>query len=362
MTASDQLAFLRDPRLAAHATSALPAWLWADGATEILWANPTGAAIFDAATPAAIAGRRFLAGNPAAQQIARLSAALPLGGAPRLERLRGFGAGVGRMLVCSCARIALPDGHSAILVAAGAPAGPSLSLAERVRRLFAGSEGPTAVFSRDGELLHAGAEAKQHLGDVTTLAAAGAGTFAAEALVHGHAAGATPHGALTLERIGSGSATVLLATFGPSETAAEPDRGPEPPVTATQHSPLGEEATSLPDEPEGEEATPRPGEESIAHSESTTMPPPGELTPRATPSPEEPVTVAAQDVLDDALQDALPDAPLGSAVETPPATEPMTPPLPHIVDAEPATPAAAIDQPHVVATTEGDSMTPSPAA
>src|SRR5262245_62892367 len=37
-----QLAYLRDPRLAAHALSPTPAWLWREDAKQILWANPAG--------------------------------------------------------------------------------------------------------------------------------------------------------------------------------------------------------------------------------------------------------------------------------------------------------------------------------
>jgi hypothetical protein len=44
-----QLQGVSDPRLAVHATSALPAWLWSIDGTRILWANPVGARLFDAA-------------------------------------------------------------------------------------------------------------------------------------------------------------------------------------------------------------------------------------------------------------------------------------------------------------------------
>jgi hypothetical protein len=53
MTETDpQLAYLRDQRLAAHALSPAPVWLWSTDAEHILWANPAGAAIFDAASRA----------------------------------------------------------------------------------------------------------------------------------------------------------------------------------------------------------------------------------------------------------------------------------------------------------------------
>lgn len=106
-----QLALLRDERLAPTATSALPAWLWSADASRILWANPTGAAIFGAASSAAISTRKFDTGQPASAQIAQLADTLPPDGSPRLERLRGFGAGIGRALRCACSRIALPGGR-----------------------------------------------------------------------------------------------------------------------------------------------------------------------------------------------------------------------------------------------------------
>ena len=43
-----ELGLLRDPRLAALATSAWPAWLWSVDASQMLWANAIGAALFGA--------------------------------------------------------------------------------------------------------------------------------------------------------------------------------------------------------------------------------------------------------------------------------------------------------------------------
>ena len=88
-----QIAWLSDPRLAAHAMSPLPAWLWSADASRMLWANPAGAAIFDAASPAAAArlALRCQASAPPSRSRgspARCRRAAP----PRLERLRGFGA------------------------------------------------------------------------------------------------------------------------------------------------------------------------------------------------------------------------------------------------------------------------------
>src|SRR6202035_930101 len=105
-------ASLRAPRLAALATSAAPAWLWSTDATRVLWANPVGAAIFGLASPAEMSARRFDPRDQTAAQIARLLGTLRLGGAARLERLRGFGTGFWRALLCTCSRVTLAD-HTA---------------------------------------------------------------------------------------------------------------------------------------------------------------------------------------------------------------------------------------------------------
>jgi signal transduction histidine kinase/PAS domain-containing protein len=167
-----ELALLRDPRLAAPATSPWPAWLWSADASQILWANAAGAALFGAADTRECVQRRFDTKNPTAAQIVRLAATLPSAGPPRLERLRGFGLGFGRALTCACSRLIVTDGKAAVLIAATEPAGPSLSLAERVRRLF-GDDEPLAVFAADGALIHATAAARARLGGANSLSALG---------------------------------------------------------------------------------------------------------------------------------------------------------------------------------------------
>jgi len=167
--------FLSEPKLAIHATGAFPAWLWSVDGRRLLWANPGGAAIFGAATCMASAGRQFAADHSATTQIATVAASLPVSGAPRLQRLRGFGAGVGRMLTCICSRVTQDDAP-AILVVAAEPAGPRLSLAERARRLFEGCGEPVAVYAahhdRLGELLFATPGADTRLAHAYTLSAA----------------------------------------------------------------------------------------------------------------------------------------------------------------------------------------------
>src|SRR5262244_3356293 len=93
MSETARLAFLPDPRLADLAVSPLPAWLWAADGTRILWANAVGAAMFGAATPAAVSQRQFEPQHAAAAQVARLAESLPPQGV-RLQRLRGFASGV----------------------------------------------------------------------------------------------------------------------------------------------------------------------------------------------------------------------------------------------------------------------------
>ena len=158
-----QLAILRDPQLAAHALAPAPVWLWSPDADRILWANPAGAAIFDAASPREIALLRFDARHSASVQVFRLSGTLPHGGAPRLERLRGFGASIGATLVCLCSRIALADNSAAILIASAERAGKTLSLPDRATRLLRDLGPSAAIFSADGEIVAAESAAVERM-------------------------------------------------------------------------------------------------------------------------------------------------------------------------------------------------------
>jgi PAS domain S-box-containing protein len=207
------LFWLRDPRLAPLALGPWPAWAWSLDGTRIFFANLTGAAIFGAETPAALAACRF-EGSDVAAQVVRLAATLPEDGASRFERLRGFGAGLERTLTCRCARTQLSDGTDAILIAATEQAGPDLSLAERVAYLLAETEAPVAAFAPDGTLIEATADAQAHLAGARTLAALGAEALAAAA--DSHAEGNTVAGRLTLDRVGA----VLFATFGAAPAPA----------------------------------------------------------------------------------------------------------------------------------------------
>jgi PAS domain S-box-containing protein len=214
-----QFACLSDQRLAAHALSPAPVWLWSIDATRVLWANPVAAAIFDAASPAALAAIRFESEHTAAAQIARLAGTLPPGGAPRLERLRGFGAGYGARLVCLCSRIALSDDNSGVLVVATERASQDLALPDRAKRLLADFDRPAAVFTADGELIEAMPAARERFDDTRDLVELGAEQLAREASLNGRADGNIAACPATILRLGAGATMTLLVAFAASEPA-----------------------------------------------------------------------------------------------------------------------------------------------
>jgi PAS domain S-box-containing protein len=108
----------RDPRLAAHAKSPLPAWLWSADGMRIRWANSAGAAVLGARDGAELAARIFGPAEPHRRQVARLANQLPASGAIRMERLRGFGAAPGMLMTCGCSRLDFFDGSHGVLVVA----------------------------------------------------------------------------------------------------------------------------------------------------------------------------------------------------------------------------------------------------
>jgi len=284
-----QLIWLHEPQLAPIATSALPAWLWSADAGHILWANPTGAAIFGAANSAAIGTRKFDAGQPAAAQIAQLATTLPPDGSQRLEQLRGFGAGVGRALACACSRITLADNTPAILVIARERAGPELPLNERLRRLLVGCDAPVAAFAPDGKLVHATPTAAARLHGATSLATLGVPALAADAVGSGRAEGETVHGPIAVDRIGSDAGSILLATFPLPGPADEPAPGivaggPEPAESApaaVDNSTVVEEAAPPSDDAQAPpNAGAQPAPEPSAGGEPSPPSPPAPLERR----------------------------------------------------------------------------------
>jgi len=255
---------LRDPRLSAQlaecATGSLPAWLWSAEGSRILWTNAAGAAVFGAPDTGTCISRRFEGSEPAAAQIQRLAETLPAGGRARLERLRGFGAGLGRALTCACSHTTVADGTPAVLVIATEAAGPPLSLLERVRRLFPDRERPLAVFTPDGALLDATAPASRRLAGADRLSALG-GAIGAQALAAGSASGETPYGPVTLDRLGREASTVLVLTFAPQPSAAQaaavtPTEAAPTPAAAAAGASVAARQIPATDEPPGERRHP----------------------------------------------------------------------------------------------------------
>ncbi len=212
------LALLQNQRLAILATSCHPAWLWSvDG--SLLWANATGAAAFAAVKAPNTPPPRGRDGDSSADQVRQIAANLPHGGQPRFERLRGFGARLGKPLMCACSLLTMEDGSRAVLIAALEAIGPSLGLKERVRRIVPDGAQAVAAFAPDGSLLHANAAARPWLGDATALPALGLEALAASALASGGATGAAhlEHGQaeITALRLGEDEWRALLFVLRP---------------------------------------------------------------------------------------------------------------------------------------------------
>jgi len=119
MNSSDfQLQASSDARLAVHAASHRPSWLWSIDGTQVMWANPVGVRLFGAGDSAELAQKTFGPADRRRRQVEQLVEQLPLNGAVRLERLRDFGAPFGMPMTCACARLELPDGSHGILITA----------------------------------------------------------------------------------------------------------------------------------------------------------------------------------------------------------------------------------------------------
>src|SRR5665213_1799476 len=159
-----QLRGVGDPRLAVHATSALPAWLWSVDGTRILWANPVAAKLFGAANGASLTKKIFGPADTHRRQVAQLAGRLPASGAVRLERPHGFGASLGALVTCGCARLEFADGSHGVLVTAATPVGRAMPLVGRLQRLVEDIDTPIAAFARDGMFIGASDAARPLLG------------------------------------------------------------------------------------------------------------------------------------------------------------------------------------------------------
>jgi PAS domain S-box-containing protein len=238
-----------DPRLAVHATSALPVWLWSPDGTRIWWANPVGAKVFGAANGAVLADKVFGPADQHRRQVAQLAGRLSPTGAIRLERLRGFGAALGSLMTCGCSRLEFADGHHGILMIGAEAAGRAMPLVERLQRLVEGIDSPIAAFASDGMFVSASDAARPLLG-FRDLSEAGLDEARSHALAQGRAETPVGIGHLVLQRVGTGAdvglvALIAPAPIAPDEAAAPDDEQPAIPDAASAgFAPTDESATA----------------------------------------------------------------------------------------------------------------------
>jgi len=343
MTSSDfQLRGVGDPRLAVHATSPLAAWLWSIDGTRVLWANPVGARLFGAANSTALADKTFGPADSHRRQVARLARQLPANGAIRLERLRGFGARLGTLMTCACARLDFADGGHAVLVTAMDPSGRTMPLVERLHRLVDGAKVPMAAFAPDG--LFAGAsEAARPLLGFRDLGEAGLEQARSDALRTGRAATPVGIGQMVLQRVGTGDDVGLVALIEPAVQAAAETTTAAPEAAEAVARPAAPEAPppAMPDD--AQRAPPEEAPTEIALFDAFAEP--AETIAQEPPAPE-PATeiVTIQDAVKDAPHDAAPKTP----VENPPEAivSPQAAPITSaMVEPQPAEPPAPRQHP-----------------
>lgn len=284
MSHSDfQLRGVGDPRLAVHATSPLPAWLWSVDGTRVLWANPVGAKFFGAAHAAALADKVFGPADSHRRQVARLARQLPANGTVRLERLRGFGARLGMLMTCACTRLTFADGGQAVLVTAMDPSVRTMPLVERLHRLVAGARMPMAAFAPDGMFVGASEAARALLG-FRDLGEAGLEQARSDALRSGRAETPIGIGQMVLQRVGLGADIGLVALIEPAAA---------PVAAASDAAPAASAPASTPD------VTP------AAPAQST---PQAAEAPNAPPPSDAPVTIAFFDAFAEPAETPAPAA------------------------------------------------------
>lgn len=236
MTSSDfQLRGVGDPRLSVHATSPLPAWLWSLDGSRVLWANAVGAKFFGAANAALLAQKTFGPADGHRRQVAQLARRLSASGAVRLERLRGFGAALGTLMTCGCARLSFADGREAVLVTAMDAGSRTMPLVERLLRLVDGATVPMAAFAPDGLFIGA-SEAARPLRGFRNLGEAGLEQARSDALAQGRVELPIGVGKMVLQRVGTGADVGLVALIEPTVAQAVP-AAESTPIAAAEVAP-----------------------------------------------------------------------------------------------------------------------------
>ncbi|WP_426423202.1 PAS domain S-box protein [Bradyrhizobium genosp. A] len=339
MTSSDfQLRGVGDPRLSVHATSPLPAWLWSLDGSRVLWANAVGAKFFGAANAAALAQKTFGPADGHRRQVTRLARQLPANGAVRLERLRGFGAALGTLMTCGCARLSFTDGREAVLVTAMDAGARTMPLVERLLRLVDGATVPMAAFAPDGLFIGA-SEAARPLSGFRNLGEAGLEQARSDALTRGRVELPIGIGKMVLQRVGTGADVGLVALIEPAATQAVP-AAESTPVAAAKVAP---DVTLAPAPPAPVEPAPRavetPANEPAAgidlfdaFADLDETPAPAETAAAAPePTPHEateivPIQDAVKEAAGQPVQETIADTAPETPVENPPIA--IVPPQP----------------------------------
>ena len=213
-----------DPRLAVHATSPLPAWLWSVDGTRVLWANPAGALVFRAANSVRLAAKIFGPADPHRRQVAQLAHRLLPNGAVRLERLRGFGSVLNTLITCACARLEFADGDDGVLIVATEAVSRTMTLHERLQKLVEESDGLVATFESDGTRVAASDRADFY--GLHHLADAGLEDARQTALREGRTEAPLGTAHITLTRLGGRTDTGLFAVITPAEIPVVRDELP----------------------------------------------------------------------------------------------------------------------------------------
>jgi PAS domain S-box-containing protein len=280
-----------DPRLAVHATSHLPAWLWSADGARVLWANPAGARLFGASSGTRLTGKIFGPADPHRRQVAQLAHRLLPNGAVRLERLRGFGATLGMLATCACARLEFADGSAGVLITAVEPAGQVMPLTERLRRLAEDADAPVATFEADGTLVAAARTAA--FASLPHLADAGLEEARQIALKDGRAEAPLGDGRVTLLRVGSRADIGLLALITPA-VIAQPHEEAAMLPTDVFASEFDQPETSAEAAPQTAAQNPQtsavaddaPVDASRVEPSTSEAPPVTEASPHETPAPQ----------------------------------------------------------------------------
>uniref|UniRef100_Q07J95 histidine kinase n=1 Tax=Rhodopseudomonas palustris (strain BisA53) TaxID=316055 RepID=Q07J95_RHOP5 len=297
--ADDKLRGVDDPRLAIHASSGRPAWLWTLDGARIVWANPVGASLFGARSSAALSAKAFRSADPHRRQIVQLGQQLPASGAIRLQRLRGFGAPLGALVTCACSRLDFADGQAGILIVAAAPIGRAMPLIERLQRLVEGIDTPIASFAPDGLFIGASEAARALIG-FRDLTDASLDAARKAALQSGRAELPIGIGHMVLQRVGSGADVALVALLAPGAAQSEHLR-PQVALDAESEAPPAAESSAedsaAPESPVEEIAAAGEAADSVAAPEPD-LEPASEAEPLAEPeaAAEPTLPAAATDV------------------------------------------------------------------